>query len=770
MVQVAGSVSVALTSNMRAFDRDMKRAKREAQAFNNTAQRGFNSTTASMARMNAVAKTTSGSFAALGGSLKLIASLAAGYGIYAGIRQFAEFEGTMNNVRAVSGATSSEFFVLNQRAAELGSTTKFTASQVAEAMSFMAMAGLQVGQIFDGVGATLNLAAAGNLDLGSSADIVTNIMTGMGLQVAELNRAVDVLTKTFTSTNTTLTDLGVAFKYAAPAAATAGLEFEEVAAAIGLMGNAGVQGSMAGTAMRGSLIRLLSPSNEAKKAMKRIGLEVFDTNGKMRSFVDIIRDLEPVMNQGAKGVKDLATIFGARPFQGISAVIRQGADALTVLRGKLRESGGTAEEIANIQMEGLRGAFIELKSAAEGLAVAIGESGLGKAFEELVDSATRGMRAMTQSVRELAPVSKQGLETLKGGLEGMHQELRRIDSDLEKARNRPSFLGDNSNMIAFLEQSKALLQGNIANAEEFVRLQLRLQETTRTKFVTGVEQVDPDSLPDEGLGGAETLEAKRAAALRSLQALESEYLRVTQQNRKLIQVESARELENFKKLLDEKLISQAQYEEAVLQLATVTHEKMKELREKEMEFVHDIGNAISSNLSSAFSTFIETGKLDFEELTRSMLADLAKIAFQMAVLRPLFGGGGVGGGGGIFASLFHSGGKVGSGAPKREVPPALFFGAPRLHNGGKILASDEVPAILQRGETVIGKGKGSEGTLVQVINNSGAETREESGGRSPDGREITRIIIGTVKQGMASGKFDEPLRGRFGNRVSTRKV
>lgn len=766
----AGIVEVALRGDNGHLRRALRQARRESAAFDKSMKGGLRGSQSGMIALGRATSGASASVMSLSKGLGLVSSLAAGYGIYAGIRAFAEFEGTMNNVRAVSGATGSEFALLNQKASDLGATTKFTASQVAESMSFMAMAGLQVGQIYEGVQHTLNLAAAGNLDLGQSADIVTNIMTGMGIASHELGNAVDVLTKTFTSTNTTLTDLGYAFKFAAPAAATAGLEFEEVAAAIGLMGNAGVQGTLAGTAMRGALIRLLDPSKEAKKAMKRIGLEVFDSSGKMRSFVDIVRDLEPVMAKGAAGVKDLAQIFGARPFQGIAAVIRQGADALQVMRGELRNAGGTAQEIADIQMEGLRGAFIELRSAAEGLAVAIGESGLGHAFEKLVDSSTAALRSMTAGLRELAPASEQSLSTLKGSLGDMNSEMNNINRQIMQAQEQVGkpglgLFGDSSKAkyaLEFLESSKEKLAANIANTEELIRLQIRLQESIRPKFTTLVEPVDPDKLPPEV--DEETAIAKREAAVRALQRLESQYLEVTLQSRRLISVESARELENFQKLLEQKLISQTEYEDAVQQLAVVTAKKREELNEKQLADIRKIGQSISSNIEGAFRDLIENGKVDFHELTKSILADIAIIALRMAVLQPLFGGGGGGGGGAfgnVIGSIFHSGGIVGSGGTKRSVPAALFVGAPRLHNGGRI-GSDEVPAILQRGERVLKKGESGDGVTVQIVNNAGANVKDEGTSTNSNGEMIRRFVIEETNRGMAQGAFDGSMRQRFG--------
>lgn len=829
----AGTVSVNITANMADFNRNMEKARKESTAFDAQAKKASTQATANLRALGASAsgaaaaiaplqsqfsrlrtlqvqytgeltrtnQATAASFtgvaqgarkvseevgrttkqmgalttATKGASAALmfmrqqfgfLGALTVGYTIFQMVDAFAQFESKMNNVRAVSGATASQFSFLNEKAQELGATTRYTASQVAEGMSFMAMAGLSVGNIYGGIRPVLTLASAGNMELGQSADIVTNIMTGMGLQVTDLTRAVDVMAKTFTSSNTDLINLGYAFKYAAPAAATAGLEFEEVAAAMGLMGNAGVQGSMAGTAMRGAILRLLAPTNEAKKVMKELGLSVMDASGNMRPLVDIIRQLEPLAKSGAKGVEALNAIFGARPFQGIAAVLRQGGDELERFTQMLRDSGGTAEKIAEIQMEGLKGAFIELTSAAEGLAVAIGESGLGKALESLADSFTSVFRSMTEGIKSMRPVTEQSFTDLRSNLVDMNDQLRVLDESIARA-NTGGFLSKRG--LPELEARRKALVGNIDTAEELLRLQARLAGTVlRAPPKKPIGDVgDP---PEVDLSG-EMAESKRRAALTQLQQLESEYLESTKQNRRLIEVEHERELVKFKDLLDKKLISEKEYETAREQLAVVTNKKLEELREKDLKFIQDIGNSLSSNLEGAFRNFIQTGKLDFQELTRSILADIAVISLRMAVLQPLFGGGpggGTGAFGNILGSLFHTGGTVGMGSGvQRSMPASLFIGAPRLHKGGQILGADEVPAILQRGERVIPRGMNDNrpAVTVQIVNNTGAQVREEST-RNSDGEEIRRFIIEESNRGIARGAMDGSMRSRFGSQVA----
>src|SRR5690606_15996071 len=210
----------------------------------------------------------------------------------ASLKTAGDFEAAMNRVQAVSGATASEFRALQAQAQQLGATTRYSSSQAADAMGFLAMAGLRVNEILGAMPGTLQLAASANLDLARSADIVTNILTGYGLAVEELGRANDVLVRTFTRTNVDLSMLGESFRYVGPVAKSAGVAFEETAAAIGLMGNAGIQGSMAGTSLRGAITRLLKPTAEVSRTLQRLGVSATDSEGRLLPLVEIVRQLE----------------------------------------------------------------------------------------------------------------------------------------------------------------------------------------------------------------------------------------------------------------------------------------------------------------------------------------------------------------------------------------------------------------------------------------------------------------------------------------------
>jgi len=306
----------------------------------------------------------------------------------------ADFQKQMNRVAALTQATGADFTALEDKAKELGRTTVFSASQSADAMGFLAMAGFEANQIIEAMPSVLQLAAAAQIDLARAADITSNILTGYGMSVSELAHANDVLVKAMTSTNVDLNMLGESFKYAGPLAKAAGMAFEEAAAAIGMMGNAGIQGSMAGTALRGAITRLLKPTKEVSEYIAKLGLSTTDSQGKLLPLVDIIEQLE---KKGASAA-DIMGLFGTRAGPAMAALVDQGADALRHMTEQLGSAGGIAERIAKQQLEGLHGAITLMKSAIEGAAITLADQ-----FMPHVEKAANWIAVMAGRFAELPP-------------------------------------------------------------------------------------------------------------------------------------------------------------------------------------------------------------------------------------------------------------------------------------------------------------------------------------------------------------------------------
>lgn len=340
-------------------------------------------------RLDSIGKGIQGVGMAL--SLTLSVPLTA-MGVHAA-RTFGDFEAGMNRVRAVSGATGEDFARLESQAKDLGRTTAFTATQAAEGMGFLAMAGFQTNEIIGAMPGVLQLAAAAQMDLGRSADIVSNVLSGYGLEVAETGRATDVLTKAFTSANTDLEQLGQAFKFAGPVANSAGVQFEQTAAALALMGNAGIQSTMAGTSLRGAIVRLLNPTKAVQAELDRLRVTAVDASGRLLPLDQIIEQLRPhVEDTGA-----MMAIFGQRAGPAMANLVEIGADAIRDLTHDLERSAGVTAAIAETQMQGLKGSMIELGSAAEGLSIEVG-SLLAPAVQSAAGVLTGAARVAAEEV------------------------------------------------------------------------------------------------------------------------------------------------------------------------------------------------------------------------------------------------------------------------------------------------------------------------------------------------------------------------------------
>lgn len=307
----------------------------------------------------------------------------------------AKFESSMNRVKAVTSANAEEMEKMEGVAQKLGSTTEFSASQAAEGMGFLAQAGFEVNEVTEAMPGVLNLASAGQMDLARAADISSNVLTGFGEEASEVSRVNDILAETSRSANTNVTQMGDAMAYVAPVANSSGMSIEETSAAIGGLSNAGIQGSKAGTTLRQAIARLESPSDKAASKLDELGIKTHDAQGEMLPMVDIVRQFEEAGFSSAAAME----IFGARAGPGMAALVDQGADSLEEMTGNLQNAGGAAEEMAETRMEGLSGTLKELKSALEGVALAIADTGL----LEMVTNLAKKITNFFQSLAETNP-------------------------------------------------------------------------------------------------------------------------------------------------------------------------------------------------------------------------------------------------------------------------------------------------------------------------------------------------------------------------------
>lgn len=315
---------------------------------------------------------------------------AVGGGIMASVKTGMDFEAAMSRVGAVSRATDEDLARLSAQAKELGRTTVWSSSQAAEGMQYLAMAGFKVDDMLETMPGMLSLASAGQIELGEAADIASNILTGFGMQAGDMGRVGDVLTNTFTSSNTSLAGLGETMKYAAPIAKSTGASLEEAAAMAAKLGDAGIQGTMAGTTLRSVMLRLSAPSAAGAKELKKLGVATKDAAGNLRPFEDILADLEKAMGSYTQAEKTAAvkTIFETEAMSGAMVLMEQaGSGALQKFTESIKETGA-AERVAGKQTDNLKGDMAGLSSATEGLAISVYET-LQPTLRELAQGATK---------------------------------------------------------------------------------------------------------------------------------------------------------------------------------------------------------------------------------------------------------------------------------------------------------------------------------------------------------------------------------------------
>ncbi|MFP3684211.1 phage tail tape measure protein [Bacillus sp. SIMBA_026] len=329
------------------------------------------------------------------------ASLAVGGAVVAGIgvsvKKAADFEEAMSRVKAISGATGQDFEDLKNIAAKMGAETKYTAVEAAEGLQYLAMAGFSVKAQVGSLPAVLNLAAASGEGLGRSADIVSNIMTGFGIKAEDSGHAVDVLVKAMTTANTDLPQLGDAMKFVAPVAHSLGYSIEDTATAVAKMSDAGIQGSMAGTALRASLLHLTNPVGQSAKAMKKYGIEVKDAHGNLKPIPELVGHISKQFEgmTSAQKTAAAAQLVGVEAASGFVTLLGVGEKGLRNYSKTLKEAGGTADKVAKTQMDNLKGSFEQFTSALDGLGIAIGNEFL-PTFRKIVETGTKVVEFLSE--------------------------------------------------------------------------------------------------------------------------------------------------------------------------------------------------------------------------------------------------------------------------------------------------------------------------------------------------------------------------------------
>lgn len=353
---------LAAARNTQGVTREMRTATREVVNFKNKASAAITDAAKKVATLGVAAV---GAFAAFS------------------VKSGMDFEAQMSKVQAISGATATEVATLTAKAKEMGAKTKFSATESAQALEYMAMAGWKTDQMVSGLPGIMNLAAASGEDLASVSDIVTDALTGFGLKASDSAHFADVLAKASSSSNTNVALMGETFKYAAPVAGALKYSIEDTAVAVGLMANAGIKGEQAGTALRGVLTNLAKPSDQVAGYMDALGVSLTDTQGNVKPLSALMVDLRQKFAglTDAQKAEYAAGIAGKEAMSGLLAIVNASDADFNNLTQAIADSDGTAQKMADTMNNNLSGQLTLLKSAVEGAGITFYEAIAGKATD-----------------------------------------------------------------------------------------------------------------------------------------------------------------------------------------------------------------------------------------------------------------------------------------------------------------------------------------------------------------------------------------------------
>ena len=302
-------------------------------------------------------------------------TISAGAGIADTVQTFAEFETAMSQVKAISGATGENFDKLTEKAKQMGATTKFTATEAAEGFNYMAMAGWNTNDMLNGIDGIMSLAAASGENLGTTSDIVTDALTAFGLKASDSGHFADVMAQAAASANTNVGLMGETFKYVGTMAGSLGYNIEDVSLAVGLMANAGLKGSMAGTSLNTMFTRLSTNTSGATDAIRELGVEFFNSDGTARKLSDVMKELRTATaGMSAEQKSNLAnTVAGMEAQKGLLAILNASEEDYNHLSEAINNADGASKRMADTMLDNLSGKWTLFKSALDGVKIALAE-------------------------------------------------------------------------------------------------------------------------------------------------------------------------------------------------------------------------------------------------------------------------------------------------------------------------------------------------------------------------------------------------------------
>ncbi|WP_257147087.1 phage tail tape measure protein [Bacillus cereus] len=444
----------------------LNRAEQHGQRTTGILNRGFSSVGRMAGSMGAAVGTSA---IAIGGMAGM--ALGAGAALVGIVSAGANFEQIMSKVAAVSGASGSEMKQLEAQAKELGATTQFSATQAGEGMMYLAQAGFKTGDIMKAMPGMLDLAAAGALDLGTAADIASNIMSGFGLSADKATHTADVLALAASNSNTNVTQMGEAMKYAAGTAHTVGFSIEETSAAIMAMANSGLQGSVAGQAFATSLGRLAKPTKEMRKVMDELNLSFFDQQGKIKPLPTIIKELEDKTGSMTNQQKSatLTTLFGAEAYKNWAALMQEGSEKLEKNTKALEKADGAAAKMAKTMNDNLKGKWIEFTSALEGLAITIFTL-IAPALAAIVLGLTQVVRWVDGTIKRFVDLNNYigNIQLITKAIQDFWLAASGDRNAMVEGYDILTKLGFSANSIQFIQETTAAVQYGVETMKALV--------------------------------------------------------------------------------------------------------------------------------------------------------------------------------------------------------------------------------------------------------------------------------------------------------------
>ncbi|CUU46986.1 phage tail tape measure protein [Clostridium beijerinckii] len=339
---------------------------------------------------------------------------AGGIGLGTSIKTYSEYEKGLSNVKAVTNATNSQMEQLDAAAKKFGSTTAWSARHVTQAEELLGQAGFSVNETISALPGLLNLASAGDLDLASATDIASGTLRAFNINASQSGHVADVLALSASATNSDVSDLGETMKYVAPVSQALGISLEDTAAAAGLLSNANIKGSQAGTVLRQTMARLASPTKDAADMMSMYGINAFDAHGNMKPLSDVVDNLNGSLGKltSQKRADVISTIFGTESMSGVLALMNQGGKSVSELSRQLKDANGAAQKMSDTKLDNLQGQWIKLKAAVEHMQITLGEK-LAPYAKQFVTWLTGKMPTITDKIVEMVDYVSKHTEEIK---------------------------------------------------------------------------------------------------------------------------------------------------------------------------------------------------------------------------------------------------------------------------------------------------------------------------------------------------------------------